>query len=143
MDVVLGSQLSLYFMPVLRRHMAAVLSVMAVVAALAAVYLYMKFDPAESVFFPRCIFHELTGLSCPGCGSQRAIHALLNLDLKGAFAGNALMVISIPFILLAVFAWLMRSRMQGLYRWIGSSPVVWTVFAVIMLWWVLRNVFGI
>lgn len=131
-------------MPVLRRHIAAGLLVIAVLAATsAAVFIYMRFDPEESVLFPRCIFHELTGLDCPGCGSQRAIHALLNFDLKAAFESNALMVISIPFLALLVFAWLMRSRMPRLYKRLGSAPVIWTVFGIIVLWWVLRNVFGI
>lgn len=131
-------------MHVLKRHIAAGLLVIAVLAAVsAAVFIYMKFDPAESVLFPKCIFHELTGLDCPGCGSQRAIHALLNFDLKGAVESNALMVISIPFVILLAFAWLMRSRLPGLYRWLGSAPVIWAVFAAIMLWWVIRNVFGI
>ena len=131
-------------MPVLRRHIASRLMVIAVLAVASAfVFVYMKFDPAESVLFPRCIFHELTGLDCPGCGSQRAIHALLNFDVAAAFESNALMVISIPFLALLVFAWLMRSRMPRLYKRLGSAPVIWTVFGIIMLWWVLRNVFGI
>lgn len=112
-------------------------------AASAAAYLYMKFDPAESVLFPKCVFHGLTGLSCPGCGSQRAIHSLLNLDLAGALESNALLVVSLPFMALLVFAWLMRRRFPGLYAGLGRRAVIWTVFAVIMLWWILRNVFGI
>lgn len=131
-------------MTVLRRHILTALAVIAGLSAVyAALYLYMRFDPAESAFFPRCIFHELTGLACPGCGSQRAVHAMLNFDLAAALESNALFVISIPFIALLVFAWFMRGRLPGLYRRLGSAAVVWTVFSVIVLWWVLRNVFGI
>lgn len=131
-------------MHVLKRHILIALYVFAGLAAASAVaYLYMKFDPAESVMFPRCIFHELTGLSCPGCGSQRAIHALLNLDLRGALGSNALLVLSLPFMALLVFAWLMRRRFPALYDRLGRRAVIWTVFAVIMFWWILRNVFVI
>ena len=31
--------------------------------------------------FPPCMFHALTGFSCPGCGSTRAVSALLRGDL--------------------------------------------------------------
>lgn len=131
-------------MPVLKRHIVIALSVVAGLAAASAVaYLYMKFDPAESVMFPRCIFHEMTGLSCPGCGSQRAIHALLNLDLGGALGSNAFLVLSLPFMALLVFAWLMRRRIPGFYARLGSRVVIWSVFAVIILWWITRNIFGI
>lgn len=131
-------------MHVLKRHILIALYVIGgLTAASAAAYIYMKFDPAESAMFPRCIFHELTGLSCPGCGSQRAIHALLNLDLRGALGSNALLVASLPFMALLVFAWLVRRRIPGLYARLGSAAAVWTVFAVIILWWIMRNIFGI
>ncbi|WP_225974845.1 DUF2752 domain-containing protein [Arachidicoccus ginsenosidivorans] len=55
----------------------------------------------DSSWFPKCPFRSLTGLQCPGCGSQRAIHDLLNLDILGAFRENALMVVSIPYIVTA------------------------------------------
>ncbi|MDE7397749.1 MAG: DUF2752 domain-containing protein, partial [Muribaculum sp.] len=38
--------------------------------------IYAVFDPTLP-WFPKCLFRQLTGLECPGCGSQRAIHALL------------------------------------------------------------------
>ena len=31
--------------------------------------------------FPPCMFHALTGFSCPGCGSTRAVSALFRFDL--------------------------------------------------------------
>ena len=57
-------------------------------------YIYQTYNPA-SVYFPKCPFHYFTGFYCPGCGSQRAVHALLNLKLAKAFSYNALACIFI------------------------------------------------
>ena len=60
------------------------------------------FDPAQHAFFPRCTFHMLTGLECPGCGGQRAVHQLLHGELSAALHANALLVGLLP-----VGAWLL------------------------------------
>lgn len=52
-----------------------------IVAAGAA--LYFIFDPAVTRWAPKCMFRVLTGYDCPGCGSQRALHALLHADMAG------------------------------------------------------------
>ncbi|OQA31529.1 MAG: hypothetical protein BWY57_02325 [Betaproteobacteria bacterium ADurb.Bin341] len=44
-------------------------------------------------FFPPCMFHQLTGLHCPGCGATRALYALLHLDLARALHMNALFIL--------------------------------------------------
>ena len=49
-------------------------------------------DTTSGVPFPKCLFFSLTGLQCPGCGSQRALHSLLHLDLVAALRYNAYMV---------------------------------------------------
>jgi len=64
--------------------------------------IYYIFDPLGSPYFPRCPFLVLTGLQCPGCGSQRAIHHLLNFELIAAVKANALVVLFLPYILLGV-----------------------------------------
>ena len=64
--------------------------------------IYYIFDPLDSPYFPKCPFLVLTGLECPGCGSQRAIHHLLNFELIAAFQANALVVLFLPYILLGV-----------------------------------------
>ena len=46
---------------------------------------YSVFDPLKSSFFPSCPFKSVTGLDCPGCGSQRAIYELLHLNFKKPF----------------------------------------------------------
>jgi hypothetical protein len=50
-------------------------------------------DPATSSAYLPCTFHWLTGLHCPGCGGQRALHALLHGHLLDAMRFNALAVL--------------------------------------------------
>jgi uncharacterized protein DUF2752 len=74
-------------------------SAIALLSALAVVY---KFPPAENAFYPRCLFYEATHWLCPGCGSTRALHALLHLDVRSALHYNALFTLVAP----VVFVWL-------------------------------------
>ncbi len=65
-------------------------------AAILALVLLFVFDPARFSFFPRCAFHQLTGLNCPGCGGQRALHQLLHGEFVRAFQFNALFIALLP-----------------------------------------------
>ena len=40
--------------------------------------LLWRFNPSSFTFYPRCPFYVLTGYKCPGCGTLRAIHHILN-----------------------------------------------------------------
>jgi uncharacterized protein DUF2752 len=54
------------------------------------------FDPTQHHFYPTCIFHQTTGLLCPGCGSLRALHQLLHGHFITAFRFNPLLVLALP-----------------------------------------------
>ena len=41
-----------------------------------------------SLFLPPCLFHTLTGFSCPGCGCTRAVIALLRGDFLQSLCYN-------------------------------------------------------
>lgn len=84
----------------------------------------------------------LTGLPCAGCGSQRAIHALLHLDLSGALRYNFMAVVFIPVIIVLVFSSMMRERLPKLYMITHHKYVAYASGFIIMAWWVLRIVFG-
>jgi len=71
-------------------------------AGLAGAVVFWAFDPDQNGFYPRCTLHSLTGLDCPGCGSQRAVHCLLHGELAAAVSANALLVLLLP-----VAAWLL------------------------------------
>jgi hypothetical protein len=60
------------------------------------------FDPQRTNAYPRCMFHELTGLHCPGCGSTRAAHALVHGRLLEALRFNPLLVVGLPLVALAM-----------------------------------------
>ncbi|MBE8722147.1 DUF2752 domain-containing protein [Sphingobacterium pedocola] len=60
--------------------------------------LYKYVNPVEHVLFPKCPVKHMTGLDCPGCGGQRALHHLLNGEFKQAFAQNQLLFFLTPYI---------------------------------------------
>ena len=110
-----------------------------VAGAVALVVFYALVDPATSPFVPRCLFHTLTGLDCPGCGSQRAIHALLRGDVGAAWEYNALVVVGIIPVAVYIYAEATRTRHPRLYARLNSMPAIITAAVVIMAWSVGRN----
>lgn len=63
---------------------------------------FYSFNPQNSIYFWKCPIYYFTGYLCPGCGSQRAIHELLHLNIKKAFEYNALFVTVTPYVILAI-----------------------------------------
>lgn len=60
-------------------------------------------DPRAARFAPVCPLHFTTGLHCPGCGTGRALHALVHGDLSRALRLNALAVAAMPVFLFLAF----------------------------------------
>jgi len=113
------------------------------IAAVAGIVVLYAFNPEESTFFPKCPFLWLTGLKCPGCGSLRATHQLLHLHIGEAFSYNALMVLFIPLVLFLIAADVFKAKFPKLYL-LGRNPILgWSILAVVLLWWLLRNIFNL
>ena len=112
------------------------------VIVIAGIAIYSTFDPSTVRFFPRCTFLTLTGLKCPGCGTQRAIHALLHGNFLEAVRFNAMMVASVPLLALYGYAEIVRKSKPRFYNKVNSTPIILTIFVHVVLWWILRNVFG-
>lgn len=99
-------------------------------------------DPSGVTPFPVCPFYAITGLYCPGCGTLRALHALLHADIRSAFGFNAVTVLLFPML---VVAWLsvgiagiggrQPPRLWNAPRWTG-----WAIAVGVGLFWILRNV---
>lgn len=111
------------------------------VIAMAAAVLYC-FDPAQVGFYPRCQFHALTGLQCPGCGGLRAVHALLHGHVASALRLNALLVAALPLGAgLAGWRWSRRRRCPEKHA-PGAAAWLWILLAVVIAFGVMRNLPG-
>lgn len=117
------------------------LSVIVSIMFVAVLILFYRFDPEAELLFPKCPFLLFTGYECPGCGSQRAIHSLLHFKIGAAWRYNAFMVLVVPYLFLGIYLEYFdrrkrHSRLKSLFfgRWSAM-----TIFIVIIVYWVLRN----
>jgi hypothetical protein len=97
------------------------------------------FNPATHHFYPVCLFHQLTGLNCPGCGMTRAMYALLHGDFLTALRDNA-------FLLLVLTVAGLRGLWLSLQHWRGRAvgvwvPVtfIWPLLFTALVFTILRN----
>jgi hypothetical protein len=98
---------------------------------------FFAFDPTRVPLFPQCMFHQVTGLDCPGCGAQRALHQLLHGNVIAALRLNAMFVLSLP-----LAAWYgPRLISRSFKRLPSGSPPRWLWFyiAAWILFGVVRN----
>lgn len=139
-----------------KNELFRILIISAAVFALAILYFFV--DARYSGFFPRCPFFALTGLYCPGCGSQRAVSSLLHGDIIKAIHYNVMLAASLPLVLYSAFKttiywitrdfgdkrsliWLRPFRTDTISQKIFYSPVfVKVVLVIVVLFWILRNI---
>ncbi len=105
-------------------------------------YYYLN-DPEvsqEGTVFAVCPFHYITGLHCPGCGSQRAIHDMLHLRLFEAIKHNLLIVlVSLVLFAKAYALWSKKYAPTYYYNLNEKSWFTYTIVFVVILFWILRN----
>lgn len=106
--------------------------------ALAVIALYAFVDPAATLF-PRCPLKALTGYDCPGCGSQRAFHAILRGDIAGAWRYNAALFFAVPVIGLYFVSSGCSERCPRLYAALNSRAAIAVIAVATVAWWVFRN----
>ncbi len=68
-------------------------------AAMAAAALLYRFPPEKYSFYPVCPVYRYLHLYCPGCGSTRALAALLHGRVIDAMHYNPLFVALLPLLL--------------------------------------------
>lgn len=119
-------------------HRAWALFGLLVAAAVGAAVLWHVNPNEAGNPLPPCPSLWLTGLFCPGCGTTRALHALLHGDLPGALAMNPLMVLSLPpvAVLLAHELQRLPKSLAPLAKRLGNARA-WAV--VVIGYAVLRN----
>jgi hypothetical protein len=104
-----------------------------------AAYLFF-FEPGKSGFFPACPFRLLTGFTCPGCGTTRALHQVLHGHLDAAFTLNPLLLLALPFLLFALIRYSVIVMRAGVPR-PNALPAayIYAIFFIILSFWIFRN----
>lgn len=126
----------------MRRRNAGIGLLFVAAAAAGLLAVAYAFNPDGGAFpYPRCLFRQLTGWQCPGCGSARALHALLHGRPLQAFAFNP----ALPF-MVALGAGALAVDRKGsprLRRALFSAPAVAALLAAVIVWTVCRNLFEV
>ena len=108
----------------------------AAAAALAVVTTYLARDLFSAL--PPCPFRVVTGIACPGCGTTRAAHAVLEGHLLDALLFNPLIFAGgMALVVLALIAplWVVvTGRVPAFPNPVPVFVRVTTVFALIANW---------
>lgn len=93
---------------------------------------YLKvISPVFQIHIP-CVFKEITGLDCPGCGMTRAALAMLDGDFYQAFRFNMLVFVLAPIYLL--YLYFERKNKQRLSKCLMGGMLILSG-----LFFILRN----
>ena len=103
------------------------------------------FNPIDYGWMPRCLVKQITGLSCPGCGLLRAVHAALHGRLAEAVSYNYWLLLTVPYVVALAMTWLLpagrlkeKTQRLLLHRCVFSFYV-----ATFLVWFVVRNIYGL
>jgi hypothetical protein len=104
-------------------------------------------DPSRHGVYPRCLFHEATGLYCAGCGATRALYALLHGRWLEAAHDNLLFVGILPFLIgWAAFYLAAAWRENGWPEWkLTPRALAWRgagIFLLMIFFMIARNLPG-
>jgi len=104
-------------------------------------FIYKYNNPSNNSLFVPCPIEYTTGYHCPGCGSQRAIHQLLNFNIMGALRLNSFMVLSLPIIIygLGITIWNFIFETRYRFNLFYSKVFIYGYFGLAVIYWVLRN----
>lgn len=91
-----------------------------------------------------CVFQEITGLKCPGCGVTKMCSYLLALDFYSAFWANPCLFILLPVILYFLAKEIYCYIRYGSTKFKKAENVVLVIVIIILLAFaVFRNIVGI
>ena len=104
---------------------------------------YAAFIRATGWALP-CLFRQVTGLKCPGCGVTSMCLALLRLDFAAAFRWNPGLMLLSPFLGVLIALLIAQYIRIGSWRPKGwQTACLWAMLGLLLAWGVVRNVIGI
>ena len=103
---------------------------------------YLAFVLLTGIGIP-CVFHEITGLKCPGCGISRMFISLAKLDFVSAFKHNPFVFLTGPFIIAYIAFSEVKYIISGSKQMGKWEIFLWVELALALAYAVLRNIFPI
>lgn len=125
-----------------RQNLIKAAAIFLVAAACLTIYLSLVHFTG---FMPRCLFKLATGWDCPGCGSQRALMALLHGHPVEACSYNLILIPTIIYLLLLAIGklWEENPRCGRMYKALTRPVMLLTIVVILIAWTVMRNLTGI
>ena len=111
-----------------------------IVSLLFVLIVYLLISNVLGIYVP-CLFHEITGFFCPGCGITRMLHSILVLDFYQAFRYNQLVFVSLPvgLYLYVDNAIKIKNNRKSIIQLIPRN--LWIVIVIIfIIFGVIRNI---
>ncbi|WP_299525160.1 DUF2752 domain-containing protein [uncultured Lutibacter sp.] len=111
------------------------------ILGIGVVILFFFVNPSDVNFFPKCPLYVTTGIYCPGCGSQRATHQLLQFNLFGVLQQNVLYFMGM-FVLAyhGTISLINIYFKKNIYNYIYHPKTPIIILVIIIIYWVLRNI---
>ncbi len=104
-------------------------------------FLYFNINPSEVNFLPKCPLYLTTGIYCPGCGSQRATHHLLNFNFVGVLQQNILYIIGLLILGYHLIIISLNSIFEkNIYNYLYHPKTPIFLLIIIVIFWILRNI---
>ena len=82
-----------------------------------------------------CIFKEITGFYCPGCGITRMLFSILKLDFYQAFRYNPLVFILLIVYIVYLIIKLIKHKDINIPEY-----VYYIVIGLLLIYWIIRNI---
>lgn len=112
----------------------------AAILLIAACLLYYFINKYTGFAIP-CVFHLVTGLSCPGCGISRMFISLLEFDFIGAIKYNAAVFFAMPFMLFLFAEIIVKYIKKGTFILSGRQNIfIYSLIAYFIIFAVIRNI---
>lgn len=92
---------------------------------------------------PKCAFKAITGWDCPGCGSQRAAHALLHGQYAQAWRANPYFILAVPAAAVLGLIELRHEAWPRLYAAIYRPALFYAIIIITIAWTIARNLLPI
>lgn len=116
-----------------------VLCIAGVLAAiLGGYYLCLHFN---SPFKIPCMFYEITGLQCPGCGVSRMLIAISHGEFARAFSYNQVLFVLLPVLAADLFWCIYLYIRYGRVKSRIHSAGAWVILVILLIFGIVRNIF--